>query len=151
MPAEKRFPAAAFIAAWSDHTQTIAAIASRFGMCTATVKRAAASMQLPGRPRGAPVKVDRARLAVLWRAGWTCCEIGAALGVSAASLHYHINDMRLPRRGKGVGGGGDAFSRLRKHMARTAALEQSAIINAEMADGAPTGGQLVGQAKARGM
>ena len=44
MPAPKQIPAAAFSAAWCDHSLTIEAIAKAFGMAKATASRAARTM-----------------------------------------------------------------------------------------------------------
>jgi len=154
MPAPKQIPAAAFRAAWCNHSLTIEAIAKAFGMAKATASRAAQTMGLPPRPKGQPVKSDRALLAEMWAANVTVAEIAAELKISVNAVDYGVTALGLPKRpqgrGKYITRHEFKLRRFMADMAQTAAREQAAMINAEMADGVEGGGKLVGQVKARG-
>lgn len=135
--------------------RTPEAIAHAFSMSVATAYRAAQTMGLPPRPKGRPVKSSRTLLAEMWAAGVTVAQIAAELGVCKHSVAYGVTSLGLPSRPRGRGRGITRHEfKLRRfiaHMAQTAALEQAAIINAEMADGTGKAGLKVGEMKAREM
>ena len=153
MPAAKRIPAAIFSAAWRNQAISIKGIADTFGMCIDTARRAAQTMGLPPRPRGRRSKVDRALLAEMWAEGVRMDDMAVDLGMSIGGIRHAVDDMKLPRRTRGrhqvITRHEFKLRRVMAQIARTAAREQSAIISAEMADGAGSGGKLVGEIKAR--
>lgn len=153
MPAAKKIPAAAFAAAWCNDDTTIAGIAQAFGMCIDTARRAAQTMGLPRRPKGRRIKIDRDLLAEMWAACVRLDDMSVELGMSIGGIRHAVEDMKLPRRTRGrhevITRHEFKMRRFMAQMAKTAAREQSAMINAEMADGVTVGGRLVGQTKAR--
>ena len=153
---DNRVPRSAIIAAWLDHTLTAQQAAEKVGYKR---RRAlwvrAKALGLPPRRLGRPPIIAGSLFEAMWRAGVMSSEIARVFGGCAQpSVSQAARNAGLPPRNKGPQPGGitlEEFAEMQvwARMSRTAAAEQSAMINAEMADGCGSAGQLVGAKHAR--
>lgn len=154
--ADKRIPRSAIITAWLDHTLTAQQAAEKVGYKR---RRAlwirAKALGLPPRRLGRPPIITGPLFEAMWRAGVMSREIARVFGgCTQPSISQAARNAGLPPRNKGPQSGGitlEEFAEMQvwARMAATAAAEQAAMINAEMADGCGSAGKLVGAKHAR--
>lgn len=155
-----RISPAALRAAYADPDRTVASIAAEFGMSMRGLRgRLHAIGEAPRshctkRPSITPAQESLFKQA--WAEGVPANEMAAHFKVSYRTIRNTADRLGLPKRRPGVKGKVRIAHLLQERMAvamaRTAAIEQAAIINAEMADRRGGGGtiasRLVGAAAA---
>lgn len=151
-----RIPRSAIIAAWLDPNLTAQKAAEKVGYKR---RRAlwirAKAMGLPPRRLGRPPIIAGPLFEAMWRSGVMSREIARVFGGCAQpSVSQAARNAGLRPRKKGPQSGGitlDQFAEMQvlARLSRAAATEQAAMINAEMADGCGSAGQLVGAKHAR--
>ena len=151
--ADKRIPRSAIITAWRKPGATGASIAKAVGLSHSQACRRARDIGLAIKARGRPSRFDDATFAAMWNAGVVRADIAAAFDTSPTYVTAIAKRLDLPSRKHGSTRKltAEEFdqTRLGIAMAATAAAEQAAMINAEMADGCGSAGMLVGAKHAR--
>lgn len=133
-----RVSRAAFERMWLDPTVTTDQIAARFGIHRSTVTPVGKRFGLPPRKQGSKRHAIPAGFADMWAAGVRGADIAAHYGYSRNYLARVASNAGLPPRKQG----GHYLMRLDDYlqvkmalsMARSARIEQAALINAEMVD-----------------
>lgn len=143
-----RLSNAALRAAWRDKSRTVISIAAEFGLSTRAIRVRAKAL-------GEPVRSHNTKRPSITPAMEPLFKEAYAAGVKSADLagHFKISErtvantverLRLPKRGQGrrsgIGMADFLQSRAVASLARTAAAEQAAMIQAEMADARSGGG-----------
>ena len=150
---DKKFAIAAFRRAWQDPASTGVSVAKQFGIGHVVAIRLAHSLGLPPKPKGRPSNIVKDPFVEMYLADVRLADMATVFGTSIGSMSKAAKRLGLPPRGKGhratmTAAAFDQFRHLRD-MSRTAAAEQAAMINAEMADGCGSAGMLVGAKHAR--
>jgi hypothetical protein len=137
-----RISPAALRAAYADPDRTIASIAAEFGMSMRGMRKRIKA--IGEAPRSLATKRPSITLAQeplfrqAWAEGVPAGDMAEHFGVSYRTICNTVERLWLPKRRPGVKGKVRMAHILQGHMAtamaRTAAMEQAAIINAEMAD-----------------
>lgn len=137
-----RIPPAALRAAYADPDRTMDSIAAEFGISMRGLrKRIKAIGEAPRslatkRPSITTAQEPLFRRA--WAEGVPAGDIAAHFGVSYRTIANTVDRLGLPKRRPGVKSKARIAhivqERMAAAMARTAAIEQAAMINAEMAD-----------------
>lgn len=142
-----RLSTAALRAAYADPERTMDSIAAEFGLSVRALRtRLAALGESPRSNRTKRPTLRREQEALFrqaWAEGVPISDMAAHFGVSDRTISNTVDRLGLSHRRPGVKGKVRMDHILQSHMAtamaRTAAVEQAAMINAEMADGLPCG------------
>lgn len=151
----RRISSAEFAALWADHSITRAEIGRRVNLCEKAVTKRAVALGLPLRGQGSKKPslkpADEPLFRDLWRAGVSAAEIAERFGFKYRTVANTCARLKLPKRPPGqrpkMTMAQYRETLLGRAMARAAAIEQGAIINADMAD--QIGYNVVGAKKAR--
>lgn len=157
---DKHIPEAKIRAAWLDVSVSATVAAQRIGLSRGGLCKRAQAMGLPARPDGRRPKTNEALLRRLWLAGVPAKDIAALFGCHVLTISQTVRRIPdLPMRQPGGYRRGPSPAQVLAMMqrdkpsiltlAKTAALEQAAMINAEMADCTHNSRNKVGEKHAR--